>query len=216
MTPMCPRILLALLLAATPAGANDAPSALDDALAALKKREPTVEAVQTEALKSFGVHADRVAGLRSAASWKAAVPTLEVSGGATGATIDDTTILDEDDPTQPWVIRGATGSALEVRTTLAWDLPRFVYNPEELDVAHLASVQKDVITHVTQVYFARRRLQLQLLAAPANDAAKRMAQELRIEELTAVLTGLTGGWFSQALASKPRAALSEPADLAAR
>ena len=171
-------------------------------LAALKEREPTIEAVQAAALKNFGVHPDRVAGMRSAASWKAAVPTLEVSGGATGANVNDNTILDEYDPSKPWVIRSAQGQSLEVRTTLAWDLPRFVYNPEELDVAGLASVQKDVITHVTQVYYARRRLQLAMLTAPAKDPAKRMAQEMRVEELTAMLSGMTGGWFAQALVEK--------------
>ena len=34
-----------------------------------------------------------------------------------------------------------------------------------------------------------------MLAAPEKDAAKRMQQEMRVEELTAVLSGLTGGWF---------------------
>jgi hypothetical protein len=188
---------LILALLSVPGRADD----VDDALKALKKSEPTVEAVQAEALKSFGVHPDRVSGLRSGAAWKAAVPTLEVSGGATGATIDDTTVLDEYDPNKPWVTRGASGNAVEVRTTLAWDLPRFVYNPEELDVARLASVQRDVISHVTQVYYARRRLQLQLLTSKAIEPAKRMAHELRIEELTAVLSGLTGGWFGRALVS---------------
>jgi hypothetical protein len=188
-------ILIAALLFTTSAFADD----VTDELKALKAKEPTIEQVQQAALTHFGVHGDRVAGMRAGASWKAAIPVLEVSGGATGATIDDTTILDEYDPDKPWVIRGASGNAVEVRTTLAWDLPRFIYNPEELDVARLATVQKDVITHVTQVYFARRRLQLQLASSRSADPTKRAAQELRVEELTAVLSGLTGGWFAKAL-----------------
>jgi hypothetical protein len=189
-------LVLAALLLAAPVLADD----VSDELKALKAKEPTIDQVQQAALAHFGVNGDRVAGMRTGASWKAAIPVLELSGGATGATIDDTTILDEYDPDKPWVIRGASGNAVEVRTTLAWDLPRFIYNPEELDVARLATVQKDVITHVTQVYFARRRLQLQLASSRSADAEKRAAQELRVEELTAVLSGLTGGWFAKALA----------------
>lgn len=192
-------VLTLLLLVSVPAHADD----VADELKALKAKEPTVEQVQQAALRSFGVHPERVAGMRAGASWKAAIPMLELSGGATGAQIDDTTILDEYDPDKPWVIRGASGTAGEVRATLAWDLPRFVYNPEELDVARLATTQKDVITHATQVYFARRRLQLQLITSPQSDPAKRAAQELRVEELTAVLSGLTGGWFAEALKDKP-------------
>ena len=193
-----------ILMGAANARADDVAAEL----AALKSREPPIEAVQAEALKHFGVHPDRVAGMRAAAAWKAAVPTLEVTGGATGATIDDTTVLDEYDATKPWVTRAATGSALELRTTLAWDLPRFVYNSEELDVAALASVQKDVIGKVTQVYFARRRLQVALMSE--KDPVKRITQELRVEELTALLSGMTGGWFSEALKPKRAAAPAAP------
>ncbi len=184
------------LLVIVPAARAD----VSDDVAALKALEPPIEAVQAAALQHFGVHPDRLAGLKTATAWKAAIPTLEVSGGATGANIDDTTVLDEYDPTKPWVTRGATGSALELRTTLAWDLPRIAFNPEELDVAGLAGVQKDVIVRVTQVYFARRRAQLALLSSPAKDPLKRLNQEMRVEELTAVLSGLTGGWFVQEVA----------------
>ncbi|MDP2343808.1 MAG: hypothetical protein Q8O67_22810 [Deltaproteobacteria bacterium] len=179
---------------------------VDDDVTALKAREPSIESVQAAALQNFGVNPDRISGMRSAAAWKAAIPTLEVSGGATGANIDDTTVLDEYDPTKPWVTRGAKGSALEVRTTLAWDLPRIAFNPEELDVAGLAGVQKDIIVRVTQVYFARRRAQLALISAPSKDPLKRMNQEMRVEELGAVLSGLTGGWFATELANKTKEA----------
>ena len=192
---------LCLLLLSLPAVAD-----VDADVTALKAREPAIEAVQAAALQNFGVHPERVAGMRTATAWKAAIPTFEVSGGATGANIDDTTVLDEYDPTKPWVTRGARGSALELRTTLAWDLPRIAFNPEELDVAGLAGVQKDVIVRVTQVYFARRRAQLALLSSPSKDPLKRMNQEMRVEELTAVLAGLTGGWFTQELAKKTKAA----------
>ncbi len=197
-----PTALFALALAAPlAAGSARADDDVAPALAALKAKEPPIEAVHAAALKHFGVHPDRIAGLRAAATWKAAVPTFEVSGGATGATIDDTTVLDEYDPSKPWVTRGATGSALELRTTLAWDLPRIVFNSEELDVAALADVQRDVITRVTQVYFARRRVQVALMIE--KDPARRISQELRVDELTALLSGMTGGWFAEALKPKP-------------
>src|SRR5688500_13190847 len=93
--------------------AVSAQSDAEDALKKLRKSEPPIEAVQRAALDHFGVHPDRVSGMRAGAAWKAAIPTLEVSGGATGATINDTTILDEYDPVTPWVVRGASGNALE-------------------------------------------------------------------------------------------------------
>lgn len=194
--------VLAAAVTAFTLGGSPARADIDGDVTALKLREPSVTEVQAAALRNFGVHPDRIASLRTATAWKAALPTLEVSGGATGATINDATILDEYDPTKNWVTRGANGNALEVHTTLAWDLPRIAFNPEELDVANLAGVQKDIIVRVTQLYFARRRAQLQMLSAPTKDALKRMKQEMRVEELTAVLSGMTGGWFSQELSEK--------------
>ena len=78
-------------------------------------------------------------------------------------------------------------------------MPNLLFNPEELDVSSLMMAQKDVINTVTQLYYERRRVQVQLLAAPPRDPVARIQLEMRIEELTARLSGLTGGWFQEAL-----------------
>lgn len=83
----------------------------------------------------------------------------------------------------------------EVRAKFAWDLPRLVYNAEELDVTGLSVVQRDVVERVTRVYYLRRRLQLQIEAQPVVDPTVQLEQELKLDELTSLLSGMTGGWF---------------------
>ena len=83
-----------------------------------------------------------------------------------------------------------------------WDLDRLVFNPDELRVAaeaiDVVELRQTVIDQVTRLYFERRRQQVLLLRA-AGDLENRLGLELRIEELTASLDGLTGGWFSARL-----------------
>ena len=155
--------------------------------------------------------------MRAGAAWKNIVPYFEVTGGGSAAGINETTLLDEYqriDPSLsiednlPWVKRGSVGQAGDVRVRLSWNLPRLMFNPEELDVSSLMVAQKDVISTITQLYYERRRLQLSLLANPPEDPAARLTLEMRIEELTARLSGMTGGWFQAEL----DAALAEPED----
>lgn len=100
-----------------------------------------------------------------------------------------------------------------------WDLGNFLYNPEEVDISkearELAELRDNILKEVTQFYFRRRHLQLELLtdqmaaaATPAAtapperphlDAADLLRKQLELEELTAQLDALTGGWFSEQL-----------------
>lgn len=173
-------------------------------LNALKEAEPSAYEVQERALKHFKVNPERIAWLRNTASWKALVPIFEVSGGGTAARLDESTILAEfsTDPERPWITRGASGGAGEVRSRLTWDLPRLMFNAEELDVTGLTVVQRDVVEQTTRIYYLRRRLQLQLLVSSSDDEAAQLEKELRVEELTSLLSGMTGGWFEEELKRK--------------
>lgn len=190
-----------LALGAVPAAAQKK-TGLDSRLAKLKAREPLVEEVQDRAMRFFRVDPDRVNGMRAGAAWKALVPWFEISGGATNAGVNETTLLDEYQPIEsdlPWVKRSANGTAVEGKARASWNLPNLLFNPEELDVSSLMMAQKDVINSVTQLYYERRRLQVQLMARAPRDPVERIQLEMRIEEITARLNGVTGGWYQQAL-----------------
>jgi len=63
----------------------------------------------------------------------------------------------------------------------------------------MVELRDDILDDVTRTYFERRRLQVTLLANPPNDPQRLLEQELRVQELTALIDGLTGGFFSQHL-----------------
>jgi hypothetical protein len=166
-------------------------------LAAVTAREPDIGDVQAQALEFSRLSAGRIDGLRASASWKAALPMLEVSGGYSETRLDEDTVLDEYSATDPWVVRGAAGSATEVRVKLSWDLARLAYNGEELDVLALQASQEELLTRVTRLYSKRRRLLVELRGEVSRE--ERLDKQLALDETTAMLSAMTGGWYAAQL-----------------
>ncbi len=209
-------LLLATMLAvfASPAEARDeaiearaAPPAMAgdvrSALAALK-REPNVRAVQEAALRYFKVNMDKVNSLRAGAAYKALVPVVEVAGGYVQSNLADATVNQEWHSTDIYTERGVDAWAWELRGKATWNLPQLVFNPEELDVASLAGLMEGILKESTRLYYMRRRLQVDLLLSPPRDVATQITKELRLEELTALLDAMTGGWFQRELEGRPQ------------
>jgi hypothetical protein len=86
----------------------------------------------------------------------------------------------------------------EVRAT--WDLGRIVFNPDEIaahaEALRTADLRREIETAVIRLYFERRRLKAESLAADANEGPPNMKLELRIAEIEAELDALTGGAFT--------------------
>jgi hypothetical protein len=79
-----------------------------------------------------------------------------------------------------------------------WDLRELAFNPSEVQVYGLVGIQRDLILEVTRTYFLRRQLLVRLALRPPADQLARATLDLRVEEYTAILDALTGGWFSRA------------------
>ncbi len=159
--------------------------------------EPSVRETQEAAVRHAGIDADLLASWRSRARLAAAAPEFLAEYRRASAT--DRTLGAQSSGTVDY-----SDLDLEDRYTARarWDLDRLVFNPDELRVAaeaiDVVELRQTVIDQVTRLYFERRRQQVLLLRA-AGDLENRLGLELRIEELTASLDGLTGGWFSARL-----------------
>jgi hypothetical protein len=175
------------------------PVAVADVVAAARAdNEPPIADVQAAALRANHLSSNSLDGLRGAASWKGALPMLEVSGGLSATRLDENTVLDEYSSTDPWVIRGASGNASEVRVKLSWDLARIAYNAETLDVLALQAAQEELLTRVTRLYAKRRRLQL-VVRDDNRSKDERIEAQIELDEATGLLSALTGGWFAAQL-----------------
>ena len=86
-----------------------------------------------------------------------------------------------------------------------FELNELIWNPDILRISKetrdLVELREDVLTTVTSLYFERRRAQVQLLLNPPTDTVERLRRELELQELTASIDALTGGWFGEQLSA---------------
>ena len=84
-----------------------------------------------------------------------------------------------------------------------WDLDRLIFDPQEprvnREAMRLTKQMDGVLDDVTRRYFERRRLQVEIELSPPSDVGDRLRKEIRLQELTADLDGVTGGFFSTEL-----------------
>lgn len=88
---------------------------------------------------------------------------------------------------------------------LTWNLLGVVMPSQTLDVSstfrRTEKHRSRVLRRVVNTYNARRRLQVALIQSPPSDVLSYARKTLQVDELSAVLDGLTDGWFTDALAS---------------
>jgi hypothetical protein len=58
-------------------------------------------------------------------------------------------------------------------------------------------LRNDILDEVNKLYFERLRVKSELDNLPIEDRKKRLDKELKLEELTASLDALTGGYYSE-------------------
>jgi photosystem II stability/assembly factor-like uncharacterized protein len=90
--------------------------------------------------------------------------------------------------------------------SLSWDLSDLIWNDNQtsIDVRSRLMVQlrDDILDEVTKLYFERMRTKIELDNLSIEDSKRRLEKELKLQELTASIDALTGGYFSQQIKTK--------------
>jgi hypothetical protein len=166
------------------------------------EREPTVAETQAAALRFFKVNPDRVASYRRGAAWKALMPDVELifnnEVGTNDRRLRDLTYLTvekSDFPQREYETVKRGSISLGVRAH--WSLDRLIFNAETLDVSSLVGVQEGLLREITSLYFTRRRLLTSMTLNPPQDPNEEITEQLRLDEISANLDALTGGWFAK-------------------
>ena len=99
----------------------------------------------------------------------------------------------------------STARDFEVSLNFTWDLGDVAYHPEQIDVSREAreviKLRDDVLDEVTQLYFERRRVLVDLTARPDAAPEELLRLRMRAAELAAGIDAWTGGWFGRARGS---------------
>lgn len=204
--------LLAILFAACMAAVPVSAMAQDaNAIMAQFNNEPTIEATQQAAIAFAGLSSERLEGMYDRAGGARALPKILSY---------EFTYRDQDRDQPQKVITYANGQTdtwtqlknttykqdtdyLQHKVKAQWDLSGLVFNSEQLRVvsqmSNAAKTRDTLLKNVTKAYFARRKAQIDLITNPPKDVAGKLNAELKIQELTATLDAMTGGWFTEQL-----------------
>lgn len=89
--------------------------------------------------------------------------------------------------------------------SVSWDLGDFIWNSAQTNIDSRsklnAEARRDFLSELTRLYFERRRLQMEILNSRPSTELEHQERLLRMDELTALIDGLTGGYLSRKLKS---------------
>ena len=161
--------------------------------------EPSIREIQDATISYARAHPDRIDSWRARAANRAFAPRFE-----TGITKDwDKTHRVFIEPGQPQRDADYDYDNWRLNVRARWDLDRAVFDSAETNVnreaIRLQRYRDDVLDEVTRRYFERRRLQIEIDMAPPTEMGDRVRKELRLQELTADIDALTGGYLSAKL-----------------
>ncbi len=104
-------------------------------------------------------------------------------------------------------------SSVDWDVSLTWQLSDLVWSSDQTTIDSrsklMVELRNEIVDQVTRIYFERRRLQVELLSCAYPDKGERLAAEMRVDELTSLIDGYTGGEFSgrinqQSINKQPR------------
>jgi photosystem II stability/assembly factor-like uncharacterized protein len=173
-------------------GAGEPPSPQE--LLANFSHEPTIGQVHEAAIRYAEVQPHKIQAWRMQARLRALVPKFSMSG--------DTNLTDFrhwDSGSNPdALLKGERD--IDWSATISWEPADLVWSTDQtsIDVRSklMVELRDDIVDEVTRTYFERRRIQVALLMEPPKSPKTILEKELRIQELTALIDGLTGGYFS--------------------
>ena len=161
------------------------------------KREPTVQEVQRAALAHYQLEPERIASMSTSARLKGLFPEVD-AGFDSLLGHNFTNTQDALYPTLPYKERQAASNDQTIwHVRGVWDLSRLVFNPEQLDIKTLGSLQETLIREVTTMFFSRRRVLASLILSPPDDEEDLYYEQLRLDEMTATIDAFTGGKFAE-------------------
>ena len=159
------------------------------------KKEPSIRDVHKMAIAYAEVDPQKITRWREAARNKAWLPDLSF-----GLDRSSTERLHWDTGLNPdKLIEGK--NLLDWDISVSWNLGELVWNPDQTSIDSrsklMVELREDVLDQVTRLYFERRRLQIELAAGKLFEPQIQLDKQMRIEELTALIDGFTGGEFSK-------------------
>jgi hypothetical protein len=160
--------------------------------------EPTVRDIQKAAIRYSNTRNGKIKSWQIFSRLKSFLPTVSTSiGRSHGNNID----LDRGGTNDSDIyIVGPEDWDKDLDINLSWDLGDLLFSSSQTSIDSreklMVELRDELVSEVTRLYYERRRLQVDLLFVKPT-GKKLLETWLRIDELTAQIDGLTGGYMTK-------------------
>lgn len=170
----------------------------------LFSREPTVRDVQQAAIRYNDVGNGKIKRWHAASRLKALVPDVSFNKYISNHNTID---LDRRGTNEPdFYILGPDATSISNSLNFGWDLKDLVWSTDQTSIDSreklMVELREDIVGEITRLYFERRRLLMEFFLNRPSEHKEYLESLLRIEELTAYLDGLTGGYLTKELVKR--------------
>lgn len=159
--------------------------------------EPSILELHRAAIRYNEVSPNKVTNWRRQAAIKALLPDISIGYDTNVYKTISTSI--KDSKTYFW--EGPDDQAKGWDVTASWDLGDLIYNDDQTSIDSrsklMVQLRNDVLEQLNTAYFERKKLQRQLDKIPDKTSEAYLEREVRIEELTAQIDALTGGYLTR-------------------
>ncbi len=167
----------------------------------LFRNEPTVGMIQKQAICYANVSNWKTRRWQWTSRLRALVPSFSVGKKFSRNNNIDIDRGGTNDPDK--FIFGPPDETRSLDFGLNWDLSNIIWNSYQTSIDSreklMVELRDDILSEATRLYFERRRTQAEFILRPPTDPLDRTNQLLRIDELTASLDALTGGYLTKEL-----------------
>jgi hypothetical protein len=159
--------------------------------------EPTIGQAREAAIRYAEVHPDKIRRWRRRAALQALLPSVGF-----GIDHDRSTDISVDEGSFPsFQLLETQDRDYALGADVTWNLGELIWNNDQTSIDTrsklMVELRNEIVDEVTRVYFERRRLQLVLLTNRPTEQHLLVEKELRVQELTALLDGMTDGYFTE-------------------
>lgn len=161
--------------------------------------EPSIQQIQNAAIKYAEVDNSKIQDFRKSAKYKAILPEISVDyDDDTNPTID----IDRGGTADPdRYIIGPSQRSRAWGVSAKWDLGELIWNADQTSIDSrsrlLVELRDDIVSEVTKLYFERKRALLVMANQDEKNSSENLEAQIHIEELTAQIDALTGGYLSE-------------------
>jgi ligand-binding sensor domain-containing protein len=157
-----------------------------ESLKKLLDKEPSIREIQEAVLDYNEVHPDKIRKWREALKYRALFPTFSLDYDKT---------INYDSGSDKYYV-----GPRDWGFSFSWDIGDLVWDIHEDDIDTRSrlntQLRLDILDEINRVYFERLRLKNEILHSSSSDE-ELFKKQLRLRELTAILDGYSGGYYSK-------------------